>query len=386
LILETDPDTNCLTTPDTAARDNDIALPISNYKTFKERMRHKVGGDSQYNEIGAILEQDPTVQAYHNHIRTHRDNNGYLSHETRRMVRNAIRKFALFTDLPIAADSYSKLIQFKISHPQDKQIEQKLQLFVASQPEHIKRYSVLANYILGLFNANFAPLQVKISAHFPPAEENCSEGIFLEIYKRLDQETKDMIQWGQYVPERAKAAYRVSFDDIDLSRSDYAVVWIQATRSKTRAKHPCFVPIEFAKRIISNSKASGRKSPFPNHESLWKKVSQFAREEYKVRLVSNYLRKRYVDIAEQTTMPKSQAAFIMDDKIKIAKDGIHMDLVYGRGLRFVVELITNYKNASLAPKLTITNAPSSSPSTLASQEQTTNTPQLFSLLTDLEGS
>jgi hypothetical protein len=87
-----------------------------------------------------------------------------------------------------------------------------------------------------------------------PAEENCSEGIFLEISSKLNQEQKDMIQWHQYVPERAAAAYLVPFEDIDLTREDYAIIWIQALRSKSRTKHPCFVPKDFAIKVINRAK------------------------------------------------------------------------------------------------------------------------------------
>ena len=162
-----------------------------------------------------------------------------------------------------------------------------------------------------------------------------------------------MLQWGQYVPERAAAAYRVPFQDIDLTRQDYAIVWIQAQRSKTRTKHPCFVPINFAKRVIENAKTANRTCPFPNHEPLWKRVTAFAKTEYKVRLVSNYLRKRYVDIAEQTTMPKTQASFLMGDKTKMKQDEIHLATIYGRGQRFIEELIANYTKSALAQALTI---------------------------------
>ncbi|MDG6923376.1 MAG: hypothetical protein JRN67_08810, partial [Nitrososphaerota archaeon] len=109
--------------------------------------------------------------------------------------------------------------------------------------------------------------------------------------------------------------------------------------------------------------------PFPNHESLWKKLTAFAKQEYKVRLVSNYLRKRYVDIAESTTMPKAQAAFLMGDKTKIAQEGIHLDLIYGRGLRFVEELIKNYTDSGLDRALCIEQTTTHPPQTPTSRLQ-----------------
>ncbi|MDG6906810.1 MAG: hypothetical protein JRN20_13600 [Nitrososphaerota archaeon] len=345
-----------------------ITAPLSPYKTFANRLRrHKQNTPKSITAIVDTLEADPSIQFYESTIRSKRGNDGYLSENTREIIRTAIFQFATFADLPTTTTAYSDLVKFKRNNPHSADIEQTLNIFADTQP--IKSHHTLASYILGLFRANFAPLQLRVNTHFAPAEENCTEGIFQAIYQAQDQETKDMIQWGQYVPERAIAAYRVPFTDIDLTRKDYAIVWIQAQRSKTRTKHPCFVPIDFAKGVIQQANKSGRNCPFPNHQSLWKKLTAFAKQEYKVRLVSNYLRKRYVDIAESTTMPKAQAAFIMGDKTKIALEGIHLDLIYGRGLRFVEELIKNYTDSGLDRALCIEQTTTHPPQTPTSRLQ-----------------
>ncbi|MHB1908281.1 MAG: hypothetical protein ACYCQJ_05335 [Nitrososphaerales archaeon] len=331
---------------------SNTASPISPYRTFSNRIRHGHGGTSKLiQQKTDILESDQAIQNYYNSIRARRGNNGYLSHNTRLQIRGTIYNFANYADLPITNTAFTNLIRFKKQNPYSTDIEQVLQRYSVEQP--LQHHSSQASWILGIFKANFTPLQLRVNTHFPPAEENCSEGTFLEIYQTQDQETKDMIQWQQYVPERASASYLVPFEDIDLTRKDYAIVWIQANRSKSRTKHPCFVPLQFAKRVIESAKASGRNCPFPNYQSLWKRVTIFAKEEYKVRLISHYMRKRYVDIADGTTIPKSQAAFIMGDKTKIIREGIHLDLIYGRGLRFIEELIKNYDASGLADALTI---------------------------------
>ena len=68
-------------------------------------------------------------------------------------------------------------------------------------------------------------------------------------------------------------------------------------------------------------------------------------------------------------MPKAQAAFIMGDKTKIALEGIHLDLIYGRGLRFVEELIKNYDNSGLAKALNIEQPTTTKPITQQSKQQ-----------------
>lgn len=301
--------------------------------------------------ISDTLETDPTIQNYYNSIRARRGNNGFLSHSTQLQIRGTIRSFANYANLPITTLTFANLIQWKKQNPTSNDIEQVLQRFSVEPP--LQYHASQGSWILGIFRANFAPLQLRINTHFPPARENCSEATFIETFNAQDDETKDMIQWGQYVPERAKAAYLVPFEDIDISRRDYAIVTIKAIRSKSRTEHPCFVPIDFAKRVIETAKSSGRKCPFPNYASRWKAITAFAKEQHNVRLISNYLRKRYIDIADATTMPKSQAAFIMGDKTKIIKEGIHLDLIYGRGLRFIETLIGNYTQSGLSNLLKI---------------------------------
>jgi hypothetical protein len=222
-------------------------------------------------------------------------------------------------------------------------------------------HSNQAARIQGIFRANFAPLNLRINTHFAPAEENCTKGIFTAIYQQLNQEQQDMIQWGLYVPERAKAAYRVPFPDIDLTRNDYAIVAIAGSRpnangirSKMRVDHPCLVPIDFAKRVIANAKAAGSNCPFPSHEWLWAQVSKFARDEFKVKLRSNYTRKLFESAAQHSKLLPSIAAFIMGDKTKLAATG-HLPLIYNPELRPMEreQFIQDYKNSGIDKLLNI---------------------------------
>lgn len=282
---------------------------LSPYRRFKERLRHDYRGPKkEERRIFHIIETDPALQEYFNHLRTNRNNCGILSHDSQSMAIRAVRRFLTYTGLPLDNKSLSRLVEYKKRNPQSSDIEQALRAFSLVEP--IQHSHNLATRLLGIFRGNFAPLNLRIFSHFSAAEENCTEGIFVEIWNHLDQESKDMIQWNCYVPERTKAACRVPFEDIDLSRSDYAIVTIQQDRSKTRVKHPCFVPIKFAKRVVESAKASGRRCPFPNHESLWKKITALAKQEYKVRLVSNRCRKFFEDTAYETPLSPAIACFI----------------------------------------------------------------------------
>jgi len=166
-----------------------------------------------------------------------------------------------------------------------------------------------------------------------------------------------MIQWGLYVPQRAKAAYRIPWERIDESRSDYAIAWIEPEVgiNKSRVRHPAFIPTPFYRRIKANAIASGRPCPFPNHESLWRTITAFAKREYNVRLVSNYTRKFFEDKAEDSKLAPSVSAFLMGDKTKLAQTG-HMPLFYNNKLKFVERMAQEYKQSGLENLLDLHNS------------------------------
>lgn len=261
-----------------------------------------------------------------------------------------------YTALEFNGHAIKDLVDYKRGNPQSTDTEQAVRAFSLEQP--IKHHHSLASSILGIFRHNFAPLNIRVHNHFPPAEENCTEGIFREIFSKLTEEQKDMIQWGLYVPQRAKAAYRIPFDRIEETRSDYAIAWIEAEVgiNKSRVRHPAFIPIDFHRRIKQNALAAGRTNPFPNHETQWAKVSAFAKQEYKVRLVSNYLRKFFEDKAEDARLAPSVAAFLMGDKTKLAQTG-HLPLFYNNKLKFVEKLIEAYKESGLEHLLNVLDPP-----------------------------
>ena len=54
--------------------------------------------------------------------------------------------------------------------------------------------------------------------------------------------------------------------------------------------------------------------PFPNYETLWREIRQFAIEQFGIRLTSHYLRKRFATIASKTGMPVNSWDYLMGDK------------------------------------------------------------------------
>ena len=302
-----------------------------------------------------------------------RNNNGEISANTIKHTTQAIRQFMEYTNLNFNGHAIADLTQYKRNNPQSTDIEQAVRAFSLEQP--IKTHHNHASAILGIFRANFAPLNLRINNHFPPTEENCTEGIFREIYSHLTQEQQDLIQWGLYVPQRAKAAYRMKFDTFDTTRTDYATTWIEPTVgiNKSRVRHPAFIPIGFFKRIQANAKQANRDEPFINHQSLWRAITKFAKEEYKVRLVSNYTRKFFEDKAEDSKIAPSVAAFLMGDKTKLAQTG-HLPQFYNNKLKFLERMIQEYKQSGLENLLNLNN----------SQEQVSETERLKAEIAELK--
>jgi hypothetical protein len=344
-----------LSQPLTGLRRQEQAEPkITKYQRLRIRHTHESNRETKA-EREAIL-NDPAIVEYFNHLKTVRDNNGEISKGTKSQAISAARQIIRYTGLEFNGHAIKDLTEYKRNNPQSVDIEQAVRAFSLVPP--IKNHSNFASLILGIFRANFAPLNLRINNHFPPAEENCTEGLFLEIFGHLTEEQRDMIQWGLYVPERAKAAYRIPWERIDETRSDYAIAWIEPEVgiNKSRVRHPALIPIDFYRRIKRNALAANRTSPFPNHDTLWRRISAFAKNEYQVRLVSNYLRKFFEDKAEDSKLSPSVGAFLMGDKTKLAQTG-HMPLFYNNKLKFVEKLIEAYKESGLEHLLNITDPP-----------------------------
>ena len=361
-----------LTKPKTTDSTKTTSEPkITSYKTFRIRHRHSHTDESrtEWN----VIQNDPAIIEYFNHIKTCRDNNGEISYNTVKRTIQATRQFMQYTDLEFNGHAIKDLVEYKRNNPQSTDIERAVRAFSLEQP--IKHHHSLASYILGVFRNNFTPLNLRIHNHFPPAEENCTEGIFREIYSHLTQEQQDCIQWGLYVPQRAKAAYRMKFDTFDTTRTDYAVTWIEPTVgiNKSRVRHPAIIPIGFYKRIQNNAKTAERDEPFINHQSLWRAITKFAKDEYKVRLVSNYTRKFFEDKAEDSKIAPSVAAFLMGDKTKLAQTG-HLPQFYNNKLKFLERMIQEYKQSGLENLLNLNN----------SQEQLSETERLKAEIAQLK--
>ncbi len=103
--------------------------------------------------------------------------------------------------------------------------------------------------------------------------------------------------------QRISALAELDISQFDLSDPDVCVIHIYKHQNKSRLEHPTLIPKEIALKLLELCKATGRTQPFPNHESLWKEITLFARQNYNLRLTSHYLRRRYHSTAQDTPIP-----------------------------------------------------------------------------------
>jgi len=298
-----------------------------------------------------LIDSDLAIKRYYADLGQRRGNNDILSQHSIDYTHASVKQFLRYSGIEISNHAVSDLVDYKRANPLSKDIE--LALADYSNEKPIKYHRGSANRILGIFRANFARLDCRISNHFTPSAENCSVGTFRVIFLHLTPLQQDLVQWGLYVPERARTAYQVPYSDIDLSRSDFAIVQLHGTtpsqmnlRTKARVDHPAFPPIDFARSCVAKAQAAGYPCMFPNHSSEWKKITTFALQEYGVQLNARYLRKLFEDTAEETSIPISVAAFIMGDKGKLARAG-HLPEHYNLKIRFMEAMIAKYKDSGL---------------------------------------
>lgn len=267
----------------------------------------------------------------------------------------AVKDFLHYTGIATSNHAVSDLIAYKRDNPQSHDIEQALRAYSIEPP--VKKRATSASRILGIFRTNYARLDLRVNTHFEPAIENCKFPIFLEIYEGLTEEQKDMVQWGTYYPERATATYKIPFSDFTKSEK-YAIAWVQPHHkdysNKSKVRHPAILPFAFFEKVEARAKAAGRTCPFPNYRAEWKKITKFAKDEYKVRLVANHTRKVFEKLAGRARLNPAAAAFLMGDKTKLNQTG-HLPLIYNPDLRELDEIIQLCERSNLFQYLDLKN-------------------------------
>lgn len=233
-----------------------------------------------------------------------RRNNGYISKETVSKALCSAREFLVWLNLDITHHAISDLIAGTGQRHKQDDYTIDNQLLVFSNQNPIRSFRLYGTYIKGIFRANRCPLQVSIEHHFATRTPRISEGILKAIYNAQDEERKVIMDFQAFAGERVSCiCKKTTIDQIQPYSDKYSIIPIRADQTKVRNNHPCIIPKAIAERILEIAHQTGRNQPFPNHESLWREITKYARTTYGVRLTSHYLRKRFHSIAQKTTMP-----------------------------------------------------------------------------------
>lgn len=159
---------NLLSKPQTNKRAEPQQPALNPYKRFANRLRHGHSGPTKKNmaQREAIL-NDLAIVEYFNHLKAVRDNNGQISHNSTSHTVTACRQIIDYTGLKFNGHAIKDLVEYKRNNPQSTDIEQANRVFSLEPP--IKNHHNNATRILGIFRANFAPLNLRINNHFARA-------------------------------------------------------------------------------------------------------------------------------------------------------------------------------------------------------------------------
>jgi hypothetical protein len=155
---------------------------------------------------------------------------------------------------------------------------------------------------------------VSFNTSWTHSTKKISAGILQAIYEAATQEQQDLIDLQAYAGERVTCLTSLVTLDQWEDAGDYTLIHVGTNQTKARNEHISIIPKTLADRIRERAKAAGRSRAFPNHDSLWREITQLALAKFGVRLTSHYLRKRFHTIAGKTPMPVNSWDYLMGDK------------------------------------------------------------------------
>jgi hypothetical protein len=309
--------------------------------------RPRPGGNRQYFYINLAIDHDPAIQRYFETIKSRRRNRGYLSPMTVNLTHYAVRSFLGYIGITVTDHAIRDLIEDRRLNPGNTSIDDSLLSFSNLNPILSHRDRAIA--IKGIFHRNGVLLYPSIDNHCGKRTPKISDGILKEIFEAQDFEKQTMMEMQAYAGERIRClAKGVKLSQIRRHDDKYSVIEVEYWQTKARLPHICIIPNRVADAIKDIATRTGRKSPFPNYESLWRQITRYAYEKYGVRLTSHYLRKRFHSIAQKTAMPVNHWDYLMGDSMK---EG-HEAGVYT--LDDDTEIIQEY-DRFLAPRLSLSD-------------------------------
>lgn len=260
-----------------------------------------------------IVEEDPALQNYYDYLKQRGKNHGRLSNGTRKLTRRAVVHFLHFCNLEITNHTLSDLIETKQANPNNFEIEKALRKYCYSTPKTPITRTNEASYICSIFNrGNFTPLKIHINTHYAPEKTEIPEAIIKAIYREVTPELQIIQELEAYLGERRRAIGYLKLTDFNLEiNPDYAVAFFDGEYTKGHIRHFSICPQQTALKAIKLAHKTGREFIFPNYETLWKKIKNYALKKYHVHYTSHYLRIRFETIADDTGISMNKVSYLM---------------------------------------------------------------------------
>jgi hypothetical protein len=224
-----------------------------------------------------------------------------------------VARFFKFCNLPITDHTVSDLIRIKQADPNNCEIEKALRKFITTDHPHSRRRD--ASIICGIFaRGNFTPLRIHVNTHYVAEKTEVPEPIVKAIFRDSTPEQQTLQEWQAYLGERINACGLVTREAIHLDLDpDYAVVFFDGFKiwTKNHIRHFSICPHRVARSVLEIMQKTRRNTAFPNWQSVWKKLTKYAKETYNVRYHSHYLRSRFETIADDTGISMNKVNFFM---------------------------------------------------------------------------
>ena len=177
-----------------------------------------------------------------------------------------------------------------------------------------------------------------------------AEPVLLAIFKRLNQPEKDALSLMASGAERIYALGHIPIGNVHLIEgSNIALLDIPSNITKTGEHHPSAIPRELAERLLQEAQENGYTCLMPAIRSRFIRITKIAKTEFKVRLTSHYLRKRFETRCERIpadVVDPNHWVILMGSKPTLG----HMPDIYS--LLSDRELIQEYENEIL-PRLAL---------------------------------
>jgi hypothetical protein len=206
---------------------------------------------------------------------------------------------------PITDHTLSDLTKQKEDDPEDMTTEKALTIFKSTPPTRTN--TPRASRMVGLFKANFVPLNVHIWVRSGSPSKPVAESILRAIRQdsELQQIHCDLIDLMAYSGERIQALAMTPPEDITfIEETNTAIINMRASRSKTATEHPTCITKDLAERLLQRAQEYGYPVILPTYDSLFRTVTKLSEKKYEIHFTSHYLRKRYETICE--TVPANE--------------------------------------------------------------------------------